>query len=642
MNLIIQTKEDLIELASRIKAATEPISVDSETNGLFPIQDKIVGWSLAFSEEEGYYIPTNHRNSLNIPEGLVKQLFQLLQAKKLVWHNAKFDIQMIKCNYGLKMPVYADTMAMAYLACFPKLGLKDIMSNLFKYETKEFQELLVEKYGTQWKNNGYTAADLNAEEIYDYAIHDVLYTYKLYNLLKDEMKNYESIWKLELNLIPIVAQMNLEGLVIDKESLQRMSAEAKADVQERLQQMRSVAGEKFEPNSVRQVQKVLFEDLGLPITKRTKSGAPSTDADVLEGLAPMHEFPKQLVEFRSLNKFISGYLDKIPAIVDNTQLLYANFSSIGADSGRFTCPGTSNWQGLDTSVNLQNQPVDERFDVRSAYITPEGWTWVKADYKQQEYRMMCNIAGEEVAISKFKAGMDFHTVTARLMLGIPDDVELTREQRQIGKVLNFGISYGMTIPTIAKMTGHTETEAKELYEKYFEALPKLRQFILWAQEQVREHKMVKTIFGRVRKLDYEGLPQRVADDMIKKGFNTIIQGSCADITKISMLRVKDRVLDKFGPENIRLTLQVHDELDFYVKTDMLDIILPELQSAMTITTPDAWADFEVDIEIGKSWSEAEHEDWSKPFVKDPFEGWGKVVPARFKTYIQDTEYSATW
>ena len=225
---------------------------------------------------------------------------------------------------------------------------------------------------------------------------------------------------------------------------------------------------------------------------------------------------------------------------------------------------------------------------------------------------------------------------------IPDDVELTRDQRQIGKILNFGISYGMTIPTIAKMTGHTEDEAKQLYDKYFEVLPNLKQFINWSQDQVRQHKMVKTLFGRVRKLDFEGLPKRVADDIIKKGFNTIIQGSCADITKIAILRVKDRILDKFGSENIRLILQVHDELDFYVKTDMLDTILPELKAAMTIPTPAEWVDFEVDIETGSSWSEADHVDWEGDYVRDEFNGWGSVLPKRFQTYLQDEDYIVTW
>lgn len=643
MQPIIRTANDLVELANRIKAATDPIAVDTETNGLFPIEDKIVGWSLAFSEEEGYYIPANHRSSQNIPEKFIVQLFQLLSTKKTIWHNAKFDIEMIYGNYGLKLPVYSDTMAMAYIACFPELALKKIMSNLFHYETKEFDELLSEKYGKQWHANGYTAADLDPEDIYDYAIHDVLYTYKLFNLLKDDMKNYASILKLELNLIPIVAQMNMEGLHIDADKLRKMAEEAKKDSQARLEKMRETAGPTFEPNSVRQVQKVLFEDLGLPILKRSKkSGAPSTDKDVLAELELMHDFPKQLVEYRSFNKFISGYLDKIPAIVDHTKVLYANFSSIGADSGRFTCPGVENWQGEDMTVNLQNQPVDERFEVRSCYVAPEGWTWVKCDYKQQEYRMMCNLAGEERAIQMFRDGVDFHTATARMMLEIPDDQEVTREQRQLGKTLNFGISYGMQVSTIGKKTGHTEAEAQALYDKYFAALPRLQALIQHSQEQVRQHKMVKTLFGRVRKLEWENLPKRVADDIIKKGFNTIIQGSCADITKIAILRVKDRVLDKYGPDKVRLMLQVHDELDFYVKDEYLDEIIAEIKAAMTIPTPENWVDFEIDAEIGHTWSEPDHTDWNGEWTPDKFEGWGNILPKRYQTYLSDPEYTVSW
>lgn len=641
-NGIIQTSESLVVLARRIKETTTPLTIDTETNGLFPKDDSIVGWSIAFSEEEGYYIPTKHRTSLNIPQHLIEQLFTLLLKKKLIYHNAKFDIQMIAENYGIKLPVYADTYAMAYLACFPKLALKEIMKDLFHYETKEFDQLLSEKFGKTWHSAGYTAADLTAEEISDYAIHDVLYTYKLFNLLAPEMQNYASIWKLELNLIPIVAEMNLTGLEIDAPLLRQMSLKGKEEVVKRLQAMREVAGQTFEPNSTRQVAKVLFEQLNLPITKRTKSGAPSTDKDVLEELSSLHTFPKQLVEYRSLNKFISGYLDKIPTIVEHTGKLYANFANIGAESGRFTCPGVSNWQGLDMTVNLQNQPVNDDYEVRAAFVVPEGYTWVKCDYKQQEYRMMCNLAGEAEAIQKFRDGVDFHTMTAKMMLDIPADVELTREQRQIGKVLNFGISYGMTVPTIAKMTGHTEAEAEQLYNKYFEALPKLHSFILWCQDQVKATKMVKTLFGRVRKLDYEGLPKRVADDIIKKGFNTVIQGSCADITKISMLRVKDRVLDVFGSDIIKMVLQVHDELDFYVRTDKLAEVLPVLKSAMTIPTPDNWCDFDIDCETGVNWSESSHEDWTGAFERDKFEGWGKVLPARFQTYLTDPEFSARW
>jgi len=240
MNQVVKTVPELIELAQKIKAAVQPIAVDTETNGLFPVEDKVVGWSLAFSEDEGYYIPRNHRHSTNVPDEQHKQLFELLCSKQLIWHNAKFDIEFIKTNFGIEMPVFADTMAMAYLACFPRLALKEIMSSMFHYETKEFNVLLSEKYGSKWKSLGYTAADLDDTDISDYAVHDVLYTYKLFNLLKDDMNNYKSIFKLEMNLIPIVAQMNLSGITIDTVKMNKLCAQAKRELQERFDKMQGM------------------------------------------------------------------------------------------------------------------------------------------------------------------------------------------------------------------------------------------------------------------------------------------------------------------------------------------------------------------------------------------------------------------
>lgn len=645
MKDIIRSVEDLVELSNRIRSAEEPVAVDTETSGLFPMEDKVVGFSLAFTEDEGYYIPANHRNSPNVPFRLVQQLFMLLAKKRLIFHNARFDTEMVYTNYGIKLPIFADTQAMAYIACFPRLALKEIMADFFNEDTKEFEELLEDKYGKQWKAKGYTAADLDPEDISDYAIKDPRFTYKLFNALKDEMKNYSSIWKLELNIIPMVAQMNLEGLYIDKDFLRDLSAKAKERVGEYVTSMRAVAGPDFEPNSSRQVSNVIFNKLGLPVMKKTKKGAPSADAEVMEQLQYMHPFCKDIMEYRSMSKFISGYLDKIPDIVDYTGLLYANFKSIGADSGRFTCPGTTNWQQRDVAVNLQNQPVNEEFEVRKAYVAPEGYVWVKADFSQIEYRIMNNLAGETNAIDKFKAGADFHSITARMMLDLPDDHVLTRDERQIGKVLNFGISYGMHVSTVAKMTGHTEAEAQKLYDKYFAALPRLEAFIEYCKNTVRKKKIAKTAFGRVRKLEWEGLPSKVAEDTIKKGFNTTVQGTSADCLKMAMLRVKDRVLDKYGRDIIRLVLTVHDELDFYVREDMLQELLPQIKAAMEIPVPDNWAPLVCDIEYGPTWAEVDHVDYkptSEEYAPDKFEGWGKVLPEKYQTYLTNENYCVQW
>ncbi len=682
MNKIVKTVEDLKLLAQKIKAATLPIAVDTETNGLFPKEDVIVGWSLAFSETEGYYIPRNHRYSDNVPDFLHHQLFELLQSKKLIWHNGKFDIEFIHTNFGLDMPVYSDTMVMAYLSCFKKLALKEIMSSLFHYETKEFDQLLSEKYGKQWKSLGYTAADLKDEEIYEYAINDVLYTYRLYNLLKDEMINYKSIFKVELNLVPIVAKMNLSGITIDTDKLKALALEAHQELDKRFDKMQvdfntktseakqlsdanggqlfvmhpELAAEKgiksltelyhieFNPNSPYQVRAILIEGFGMPVLKRTDKSAISTDAEVLEQYAEMGcEFAKQLVEYRSLNKYITNYLDKIPEICSHTDKLYASFNQMGAESGRFSCPSSSNWEDEDRTVNLQNQPRDDnQFNIRTCYVAPEGYTWVKADYKQQEYRAMCNIAGETAAIQKFKDGVDFHTATARFMFDIPDDQEVSKDLRSISKQINFGLNYGMGVDTLAKKINRTVGETKQLYDKYFENLPHVQALSKWAHDQVEQTEMIKTYFGRVRKLEWKDQGSRRADMIKNSGFNTMIQGTCADITKIAMLRVKDRVLDKYPEEIVSMKLQVHDELDFIVRNDMLDEVCAKIKNAMTIPTPENWVDFEVDVEIGKSWSELDHEDWTGDFVTDPFTGWGDIMPQKYQSYLTDPEYLATW
>ena len=682
MNRIINTVDDLMALAKRIKSADAPIAVDTETNGLFPIEDKIVGWSLAFSETEGYYVPRNHRYSDNVPDAQHKQLMELLQQKKLVWHNGKFDLEFIKTNLSLDMPVYSDTMVMAYLACFKKLALKEIMKDLFHYDTKEFKELLAEKYGKQWKSLGYTAADLTAEDIAEYAVNDVLYTYKLFNLLKDQMEHYKSIFKLELNLVPIVAQMNLSGITVDAEKLKGLAVQARGELDKRYALMQQVFNEKtafarqqseyngglpypagsplaaekgikpltelynveFNPNSPYHVRAVLIEGFQLPILKRTEKSVISTDAEVLEQYVEMGcDFAKQLQEYRSLNKYITNYLEKIPEICSHTGKLYASFNQMGAESGRFSCPSAQNWQDEDRTVNLQNQPRDDdKYNIRTCYLAPEGYTWVKADYKQQEYRAMCNIAGEASAIQKFKEGVDFHTATARMMFDIPDDQEVPKELRNNAKTVNFGLTYGMGVDTLAKRINHTVGETKQLYDKYFELLPHVRALSQWAYNQVEQTEMIKTYFGRVRKLEWRDKGTRQADMIKNSAFNTLIQGTSADITKIAMLRVKDRVLDKYPPEIVQMKLQVHDELDFIVRNDMLDEVCAKIKNAMTIPTPENWVDFEVDVEIGPTWSELDHKDWEGEFVTDAFTGWGDVIPKRYQSYLMDADYSAGW
>ena len=230
-----------------------------------------------------------------------------------------------------------------------------------------------------------------------------------------------------------------------------------------------------------------------------------------------------------------------------------------------------------------------------------------------------------------------------MMLGIPEDVKPTHEERQIGKVLNFGLIYGMTVPTVAKKTNRSEAEAQQMYDKYFENLPRIKALADQTREEVRVNKEVKTLFGRVRALDWTTVPQKVAQDMIDKGFNTKIQGTAADILKMSIVRVKHMVLDKWGPENVQLIMFVHDEMDFLINNDHLEEILHDIKYAMDIPTPDNQCDYLADIGYGPNWDEDTHTEYNpENFEIQPFTGWGNILPASVKSIYDDPEYVVQW
>lgn len=332
---IVDSVEMLKNLAIRVRDTVDPIALDTETNGLHFKDDCVVGFSFAFSENEGYYVPLNHievKDYPNFPKKMITQFFQILSKKKLIFHNAKFDIQMVSSNFEVNLPVYSDTMLMAYLLAYPKIGLKELISLFFNYETISFSSLLSERFGKQWSSKGFNSSHLEAEAIYVYAVKDVLYTYKLFNKFKEEIKDYSSLLKVETNLIPLVAAMNMEGILIDKDRMLEMQEIAQLESGEMLSKIREMTWDTFQVNSPKDVKKALYEDLGLPVLKRSKqTGSPSSDAEVLEQLSYHHELPKLLMEIRSLNKFISGYLAKIPSLLTEKNEMYANFSSIGAD-----------------------------------------------------------------------------------------------------------------------------------------------------------------------------------------------------------------------------------------------------------------------------------------------------------------------
>ena len=266
--------------------------------------------------------------------------------------------------------------------------------------------------------------------------------------------------------------------------------------------------------------------------------------------------------------------------------------------------------------------IDVKFDadIRAAFIPPPGYKWCKADYSQIEYRVMASLSQEKSMIREFNAGTDFHIQTAAIMLG-KDISEVTKEDRQLGKILNFGITYGMTAYTLAKKTGMSEAEAEEKYKEYFEKVPMLSQLIANAKAFARNYGYTKTFFNRRRYLRTKGLPPQIVGKILRKSFNTLIQGSAADILKIAMVRVATRI-KQFG-NDCKMLLTVHDELDFIIKEERLDEILAVIKLAMELETPDNWAKIVVDMEVGDSWSQFALKPYivKNPLPKEPFIGW---------------------
>lgn len=644
--ILVDNLDKLKGFLSRLKE-NDLLALDCETEGLFPPDDDIVGFSIAFSETEGYYFPLKHVDTNNLSKDIASRIFNALLSKKIIYHNATFDMHMIWYHFNTKLPLYGDTMLMANCLGYERLALKYLINKIFSIDTVEFDALLEEKFGKSWKKHN--CSELKATDVADYAINDVLYTFRLFNYFEEPVKQYASIYKIELNLIPIVITLNANGVKIDRSILDKQLDIAESQVGNLLDEIKQYTKPSFQPNSTRDVREAMLE-MNLKSPKRSKkTGDLSYDAEVLKDLSEVHPFPKALLEFRSQNKFISGYLKKIPNLLDKDSLMYKSYRSIdAAESGRFTCPGTTNHYGEDKTINNQNIPKEGKanYDVRSAFVAPEGFVWVKSDFSQVESRVAASLSGDRNMINAFKSGIDLHSYTARYMMGIPDDQEVTKEQRAIGKVLNLGTMYGLSEYSVAKKTGHTEEEAAQLLQRYFNTYPRLKAYIDYCTDFVRKNKYVKTFFGRKRDLDYEFTNvKRIQDDFLKKGFNTVVQGTSADLLKIAMLRCKTFVLDRYP--DVKMQEVVHDEIDFIVPEDKVEEVCYAIKYAMEVPLPDTgdndWAPLIADVSYGPSWSEKTHTPFEpESYPRQSFTSWKDLIPNEFSSPLEDPEYIVRW
>jgi len=628
--------EDILRAA----AAKGILAVDTETTGLHHIRDKVVGFSCS-DGVHAWYVPVAHAVGVNIPGGVdtATQFFKKLEALsiKLVFHNALFDLSFVYRSFGVLLTVAHDTMAMAYVLGEVRKGLKPLVYRYFFYIMTPLKELLEKEFGKKWKKEKKTFADLLPAKALEYAAEDAYYTFYLAEMLLPKVKEEgaDGVYRLEMEMIAPTLCLNFAGIRIDVPLLQAIAAQLNTINAARLKTIHQLASHEFSPASSKQLSSVLFSQLGLPVQKRSKkTGAPSTDAETLEALSSLHPIVSLVAQWRSETKLVTSYAEKIPNSVEDNGKIYASFRSLGSVSGRLTSSSLEAHDRVKYGLNFQNianKVVEIQYngalksvDVRRAFIpVDESMLWLKVDFSQVEYRIMASLAGEAVLIDGFKRGVDYHTQTASVFLGKPLE-EITKEERDKGKTFNFALSYGMAVYTMAKRLGVPEAEAQLKYNQFFERTPKLLAFIEGCKEYVREHHLIRTFFGRIRYLDLDMIPPQKKEAFLRKAFNTMIQGTAADVLKIATVRVH-KAIKKFGLE-CQLLLTEHDELDFQIKKAIFDEAAATIKQAMEIPVPKEWAPITVDIEAGPSWSSLQLGKYEvkNPLPQEEFSGWGKL------------------
>ena len=594
----VTSKEDLTALAAEI-AAAETVAVDVETNGLDPQLCELCGIAIATAPDASYYIPLKHVDSELADPAEVDAIIRpaLEGHSNVIAHNAKFDLVVLQ-RYGFdNLQIANDTMLAAYLLGENALGLKDLAFNRLGWEMTPITDLI----GTGRKQ--ITMDQVPTEKVTPYAAADVEATIRLEPILMadvEERDQLKLLREIEVPLIPVLAKMERAGIALDAELLNELSVQLEAQILEIRADIYAAVGHEFNINSPQQLAGVLFEELGLPAGRRTRTGY-SVAQNVLEDLIGAHEVIDLILEYRQLAKLKSTYVDALPNQVNpKTGRIHTNFNQTIAATGRLS----------STDPNLQNIPVRTELgrQVRRAFIADnreetrifdEPSVLFGADYSQMELRLMAHYSQDEALVEAFRQGQDIHAATAAEVFGVPID-QVTPNQRSTAKVVNFGIMYGMQAWGLARDTGMTQAEARDFIARYKERFAGVNNFIEKTIEATERNGYASTLYGRRRYLpDILGSgPRRQAAE--RAAINMPIQGSAADIMKLAMLEV-DRQLSEHGLRSLML-LQVHDELIFEAPESevgqLCDLVTEAMMGVAELSVP-----LEVEPKAGPNWEE---------------------------------------
>lgn len=574
--------------------------IDLETTSLNPIRAEIVGISFSWCEKEAFYLPMESRGSDLNTEEILKRLKPLLEDERIKkWgQNIKYDL-IVLANQGIELQgIEFDTMIASYL-----LNPSQRQHNLDSLSLKYLNYKKIPTSSLIGKGRSQISMkDVPLEKVATYACEDADITLRLKNVLEPRLKEAKIISlfeEVEILLIQVLADMEMNGVFLDKKLLKRMSHELEAELITLQENIYTLAGEEFNINSPQQLGRILFEKLriqdsiGVKRVKKSKTGY-STNVAVLEFYS-FHPICQNILQYRQLAKLKSTYVDALPKLINPlTGKVHTSFNQTVTATGRLS----------SSDPNLQNIPIKSELgrQIRKAFVPSEaGYKILSADYSQIELRIVAHLSGDKTLIDSFLQGEDVHRRTASLIFEVPSE-KVTREMRAQAKSINFGIIYGMGPFRLASETGISREEAKEFIESYFEKYPKVYEYINSTIENARRQGYVTTVLNRRRLLpEINSQDPRVSSNAENVAINTPIQGSAADLIKVAMIRIARHIHEK--KLKAKMILQVHDELVFEIPEDELEesreLIKKEMEGVHKMVVP-----IKVDIGIGQNWLEA--------------------------------------
>ena len=596
---IITKENDLLSIIEDIKKK-KFFSFDLETSSLDYMEAKIVGISIALSDKKSYYIPIGHSSNIKYKQlskkYVLDNLKPILQSEKFkkIGHNLKYDRNVL-VNYNINLiGIEHDSMLLSYVydSTAIRHGLDNAAEKYLSHKTIHYEDVA----GKGVKQIPF--ADVDIEIAAEYACEDAVVSLELYNFLWSKVSKDKNIVKvysdIEIPLVPILSKIETNGVLIDSKALQKLSKDLNKELNEIESKCFKITNKEFNLNSPKQLQEILYDELKIPVSKKTPTGKPSTDEDTLQFLAQTNELPKLILEYRSLNKLKTGYTDKLPLQISKTSgRVHTSYQQAITSTGRLS----------STDPNLQNIPIktSKGKKIRKTFIAQGEKRIFAADYSQIELRIMAHLSEDKNLLKAFKNKIDIHSFTASEIFAI--DIEnVSSDDRRAAKAINFGLIYGMSSFGLSKQLGIPISAAKDYMDVYFERYPRIKSYMNQIKDFAKNNGYVETIYGRklyLPEISSKNVQRRKYAE--RTAINAPVQGSAADIIKIAMIQI-DQWLSN-NKSDIKMIMQVHDELVFEIpeKNTTADVenIIKIMKNCVSLNLP-----LEVNYGIDKNWGDA--------------------------------------